>query len=789
MKRPRTLRFETLAEATRDPSILPTGADSPARLRTAHACWSVADEVLPPPLAPACEGAAASLLEAVRGSGLVDEPSLDRGAVEAFAGGAAGALSPMSAFLGGVAAQEVLKACSRRFTPLHQFLYFDCAGAVPRPPPSAEERAPRGDRYDGTRAVLGDKAVASLGQLNYFVVGAGALGCEMLKCLALMGVGRAQAGGAVHVTDMDRIERSNLNRQFLFRPADVGKFKASCAAAAATAINPEVRIAAYDTAVGGEEGEAEAPPFDASFWDGLDGVANALDNVKARLFVDSMCVAHQLPLLESGTSGAKGNTQVVLPHRTESYGSSTDPAEPSIPVCTLKSFPYSIEHTLQWARDSFEGEFVAAPNHVNAWLGRADYFSSLAADAADELPAAIEAAHEALVARPNGAADCVGWALRRFDDWFVRSIRALLRQFPADHRTESGELFWSGTHRRPTPTPWDPELDEHRAFVAAAATLRGRTIGIPPFGAGELEAAIRDAAEARAAAAEEEDSGEEEVRVATTEAEAAEIASEPVPPAMRRRLDTMTSALAGEPGRAARAHTSRLGAVYSAVPESFEKDDDSNSHMDFIAAASNLRAACYGIPAATLAKSKLIAGRIVPAIATTTAAVVGLACLELLKLANGADELETHRNGFLNLALPLVAFSEPMPAEVYELPMGRTLPSGEREWTLWSRLRIESPTELSLGELVERLEAELGLEITMLEYRADTIYSFLAPPKRQKEWMQMAVHEVAAAAGGGEGGGERGAERSGRALLLQATCYDEDAEEDVPLPTVEYVVK
>ena len=49
--------------------------------------------------------------------------------------------------------------------------------------------------------------------------------------------------------------------------------------------------------------------------------------------------------------------QVVIPHLSESYSSSRDPPEKSIPICTLKNFPNAIEHTLQWARDTFEGEF------------------------------------------------------------------------------------------------------------------------------------------------------------------------------------------------------------------------------------------------------------------------------------------------------------------------------------------------------------------------------------------------------------------------------------------------
>ena len=69
--------------------------------------------------------------------------------------------------------------------------------------------------------------------------------------------------------------------------------------------------------------------FDDKFWGGLDVVVNALDNVNARLYVDSRCVYFQRPLLESGTLGAKCNTQMVIPNITENYGAHPPPPPPS----------------------------------------------------------------------------------------------------------------------------------------------------------------------------------------------------------------------------------------------------------------------------------------------------------------------------------------------------------------------------------------------------------------------------------------------------------------------------
>jgi ubiquitin-activating enzyme E1 len=108
-------------------------------------------------------------------------------------------------------------------------------------------------------------------------------------------------------------------------------------------MNPDSNYHAFSSRVGPET-ENE---FNSKFYGALDGVCNALDNIEARLYMDAQCVIHRKSLLESGTLGTKGNVQVIVPDKTESYASSADPPQPSIPVCTLKYFPNRIEHTIQ----------------------------------------------------------------------------------------------------------------------------------------------------------------------------------------------------------------------------------------------------------------------------------------------------------------------------------------------------------------------------------------------------------------------------------------------------------
>jgi len=109
-----------------------------------------------------------------------------------------------------------------------------------------------------------------LGSLQYFVVGAGAIGCELLKNMTMLGVGAGESGH-IYVTDMDLIEKSNLNRQFLFRQWDVQKAKSSTAAAAVKVMNPNVNITAFeDRAYTGSENI-----FNDDFYSRMDGVATA----------------------------------------------------------------------------------------------------------------------------------------------------------------------------------------------------------------------------------------------------------------------------------------------------------------------------------------------------------------------------------------------------------------------------------------------------------------------------------------------------------------------------------
>lgn len=382
---------------------------------------------------------------------------------------ATGDLNPMAAFFGGLTAQEVLKAVSGKFHPVKQWMYFDSLESLPESTQRSEELcAPSGSRYDGQIAVFGKEYQEKISNIKQFLVGAGAIGCEMLKNWAMIGLGTGP-NGQITVTDMDSIEKSNLNRQFLFRAKDVGKMKSDCAAEAVQAMNPD--LAGHIVCLKDRVSPDTEEIFNEEFWSKLDGVTNALDNVEARTYVDRRCVFFKKPLLESGTLGTKGNTQVVLPGITESYSSSVDPPEQSFPMCTLRSFPNKIEHTIAWARELFETAFVKPAETANLYLTKPDYLKSTLAQGGDQKTTLTMLRDYLKNERPLTFEDCVSWARMLFEKQYNNAIQQLLYNFPKDATNSTGQPFWSGPKRAPDPLKFDVNNETHYSFLVAATNL------------------------------------------------------------------------------------------------------------------------------------------------------------------------------------------------------------------------------------------------------------------------------------------------------------------------------
>uniref|UniRef100_A0A8C3PI45 Ubiquitin-activating enzyme E1 n=1 Tax=Calidris pygmaea TaxID=425635 RepID=A0A8C3PI45_9CHAR len=599
---------------------------------------------------------------------------LDEDVVRAFASVSAGDLCPVAAITGAMAAQEVLKAITGKFLPLDQWLYFDaleCLALEGAERLTEEDCAPRGSRYDGQIAVFGDAFQERLGSQKYFVVGAGAIGCELLKNFAMMGLA-AGPGGDITVTDMDSIAPSNLHRQLLYRTADVSKPKSEVAAAAVRRMNPDIKVTPHQNQVG----PATELLYGDDFFRSLDGVASALDTLEARAYLESRCLRYLTPLLDSGTEGPRGNVLPVVPALTDLLRPGATPRDGTFPLCTLRYFPRTIQHTLQWARDEFEGLFQLPAEHVQRFMEDPGFPEQLPAGKALEV---LEQVRWSLRERPGDWQDCLRWARRHWQSRYHDAIAQLLHNYPPEHETSPGVPFWSGDKSCPRPLTFDPDNDTHLDYILAAAHLFAQAHKVPPC---NDRTAAQDILRSMVLPPFVPQDG---LQIPLTEEQ-----EEGQVPADTRQLAELTRDLVQ---RRQELVGGEVAQVPLMDPIYFEKDDD--IHVNFITAASNLRAENYGIPPADWMTSKRIAGRILPAIITTTAAVAGLACLEVYKLVWGCRDLSRYRNSHLWLSDSATLCSP--------------LQYGGREWSCWDRLEMRADgQEVTVQEVLDWLEVSMG---------------------------------------------------------------------------------
>ena len=160
------------------------------------------------------------------------------------------------------------------------------------------------DRYSRLRLISWWEQ-EKLRQAQVLVVGAGALGNEVLKNLALLGVGR------IVVIDLDAIEDSNLTRSVLFRARDRGQPKALAAAAAARDINPDVQVRAIRGNVMTDLG--------LGLFAAMDVVIGCLDNREARLWVNRCCWKVGKPWIDGGIQEISGVVKVFQPPDSACY--------------------------------------------------------------------------------------------------------------------------------------------------------------------------------------------------------------------------------------------------------------------------------------------------------------------------------------------------------------------------------------------------------------------------------------------------------------------------------------
>ena len=278
--------------------------------------------------------------------------------------------------------------------------------------------------------------------MKILVVGSGGIGCEVLKNLVLSGY------QDIELVDMDTIELSNLNRQFLFTKSNISQSKSVVAAQKMKRHN--VKVVSHCRLI---------QEFGTPFFRNFQLVIGCLDNLEARRYVNLMCLFCNIPLIESGTAGYLGQCTYIQGKVTECFDCTEKPVPKTFPICTIRNNPTTIVHCIVWAKNLFINLFTSSADEEEAQLSSMDSDSLI-----EKLFVADIAKVKAL--KPE----------RMFPEWEELDTRNYISAFKKSRdRIGSCEDF-------------DKDDEDHLEFVSTSTNLRALVFSISTTSKFEIKA-------------------------------------------------------------------------------------------------------------------------------------------------------------------------------------------------------------------------------------------------------------------------------------------------------------
>ena len=524
-------------------------------------------------------------------------------------------ISPVCGYGGGVVSQEIIKFIGI-YKPINQWFRAEFIGILDKE--VNHDNLLKGTRYNDQLLIFGDESQKKLEEFNIFMIGAGAVGCELLKYFAMMGIS-TNPNSLITVTDHDRIEKSNLSRQFLFRENDIGNLKSECAINAVKLMNNKINCVAMQEFVHDKTEKI----FNKEFFEKQNAVIMAVDNFEARIYISEQCEKYKIPYLNCGTDGPYANLEVFIPGKTtkSSYPINYNKV---VPPCTLKMFPSSINHCILWALDHFEKFFnknIINVKNMNYDINKFYEDMNKILDLRTQFYKIKKLFKFLKIANSKNFDKCIKYSIKKYHRFYIEKINRILKYYPPDKiNKDTGLKFWTGNKILPHPLKFNINDEMCYEFIKSFSCLLARSLGININNI-NIKEYIKQCSNIIEIKPRKFRSFENK---AYYEGKIKEIKEE-IDKYLKENKNTIN---------------------YN--PIKYEKDTTDINEINFISYTSNLRAMNYNIEILDKIKIKIIAGKIMPALITSTASVAGLLALQLYVLSQNVN-CKTFRTGILDL--------------------------------------------------------------------------------------------------------------------------------------------
>ena len=561
-------------------------------------------------------------------------------------------INPITSFLGGIVSQEAIKITGK-YMPIYQWLRFDFFEIIKNIPNNCNRHL-LNCRYDDQIAIFGQEIQEKLKNLNIFIIGAGALGCEYLKNFALMGIG-TNNNNIITVTDNDNIVISNLNRQFLFKNNDIGKSKSLTVCKEVKKINKDINLNSYQFLVS----EKTKYIFDDLFWEKQNIIISAVDNIETRRYIDNQCTFYNKIFIDSGTEGTKANHDIYIPNKTICLNDLEYITKKKIPMCTLKNFPTEIEHCIEYAKIIFSELFHLYIEEIKLTIEDENKFYKILNDIKnnDELFFKLEILKYLYNIIDNPSTNLIiKFSIFIFNYYFIYNINKLLN--------EQKDEFINNYNKKPSPIDIDLEDETNILFFKSFYHILSNILNIDlNIKKEQIKSTINN----------------DNINIIINKFNKEEIINNFTIEIMNKIKDNINNI---------------KDKITLLNPVVFEKDNDDNYQINFILSFSNLRAKNYNLNKCDFLKAKEIAGNIIPAICSTTAAITGLSCLQIYTLLQ-TDDIKFFRCGAFNLATSEFDLFKPEEVRyIKDIPKTKTTPSYKvipKEFNVWDKIDLNGP--------------------------------------------------------------------------------------------------